>query len=516
MRVLLLSTYELGHQPFALATIRARLRAAGHETRAVDVAVSPLPSGDLQWAEALVISVPMHTALRLALEVVHRARQLCPALPIALCGLYAPVAETSELLRGTDLLVAGDPGPALLGWLGGGQDTADPGGGQGPGGGQDTAGTAGGQGTAGPGPRSVTEIGYPVSRRAPSAAAAAAATAAATAAAAAPLRDDLEPLERYATLVTGATKRLVGSTLSSHGCNHRCRHCPVAAVYGGRSRPIALEAVLGDVAQLVDAGATHINFGDPDFLNRPRHALEVAEAVHASWPELSFDATVKVEHVIRHEQLWRHLRELGLNFVVSAFESTDDEVLRLLDKGHTAADEALALSVLRQAGIEARPSWLPFSPWTTLSSLADLLRFSAEHDLVSSTDTVQYSIRLLLPAHSLLLDHPDPVLAASLGELDASNGTWSWSPLDPSLDELQAALTEIAEAAAENEVGAEAAFGQVWEAARGGGVPLEAEPPPVAWPSPLAGPERPHLSEAWFCCAEPTRSQHAAVATPSR
>jgi len=41
----------------------------------------------------------------------------------------------------------------------------------------------------------------------------------------------------------------------------------------------------------VAAGATHITFGDPDFLNGPGHALKVVRAAHAEFPRLTFDFT---------------------------------------------------------------------------------------------------------------------------------------------------------------------------------------------------------------------------------
>jgi hypothetical protein len=282
-------------------------------------------------------------------------------------------------------------------------------------------------------------------------------------------------------------------------------------VYRGRSRLIEAAAVLEDVAQVVAGGAGHISFADPDFLNRPRHALEVARALHAGFPALTFDATVKVEHILRHRELWDELRDAGLLFIVSAFESVDDAVLARLDKGHTAADEAVALEVVRSAGIELRPSWLPFTPWTTLASVGALLEFVAEQDLVSSTDPVQYSIRLLLPNGSLLLESPDETLARSLQGV--RDGSTSWVAPEAALDELQARIAERAEQADDEPL--EFTFAAIWQLARSAGAPLGAEPPqPVVRPW-LAGRLRPHLTESWFCCAEPTGAQLQRLGVPS-
>jgi radical SAM superfamily enzyme YgiQ (UPF0313 family) len=473
VRVLLVSTYELGHQPLGIASPAGSLATAGHLTRCVDVAVDPLEDADIRWAEAVAFSVPMHTALRLALALVERVRALRPQLPVALVGLYAPVALGHPGLRGSDILAAGDSEGQLARWLDELVATPEP-----PTGLADPAGQA----------RVTVELGAPR-----------------TAQGGSPDRSGLPTLDRYARLVTAAGERLAGYVEASRGCSHLCRHCPVPVVYRGRTRTVDVDAVLADVGSLVAAGAAHITFGDPDFLNRPAHSLEIVRQLHAAFPELSFDATVKVEHVLRHGRIWPELAEAGCLFVVSAFESVDDRVLDLLDKGHTAADAVQAVEVLRAAGIEPRPSWMPFTPWTSLGDLLELVRFVDEHDLVPNVDPVQYGIRLLLPPGSLLLEDPDPQLSASLEGYDTEALSWRWRSADPRVDELQFRVARIAEEAGAAGVPAEEAFSSIAaEAARAAGVPAAARadrPPQV----------RPRLSESWYCCAEPTVQQYAAV-----
>jgi radical SAM family protein len=285
---------------------------------------------------------------------------------------------------------------------------------------------------------------------------------------------------------------------ASHGCSHRCRHCPVPVVYDGRVRVVDEDAVLADVAQLVAMGARHVTFGDPDFLNAPRHSMRLVRAVHERFPELTFDCTTKVEHVLRHSEIWLEMAASGCLFVVSAFESVDDAMLRRLDKGHTAADAGRATALLHAHGIDVRPSWLPFTPWTRHQDVVAILDFVHEHDLVDAVDPVQYTIRLLLPEGSLLLD--DPELAPRLGDWDDARLTYDWTPTDPSLDDLQAALASIVE----RSVAAGDATAQTYLQVRAmcGAPPVDV--------SAYAG-DRPHLTESWFCCAEPTGVQLRAV-----
>ena len=267
---------------------------------------------------------------------------------------------------------------------------------------------------------------------------------------------------------------------------------------------MAEDVVLADVDQLVAAGAGHISFADPDFLNAPHHARRVIAAMHDRHPGITFDATIKVEHLLRHPGALPELAEAGCVFVVSVFESVNDRILAVLDKGHTVADMSAAVIALRAHGIEVRPSWLPFTPWTTVDDLVGLVDFVAAHDLVANVDPVQYSVRLLVPAGSLLL--AEPALAAHLGGYDPARLGWSWSHPDPAVDRLQVEIAALVEA--QIGLSPERTFAQVDELVRSL-APGAPAPPPLGAVS--AGPagERARLTEPWFCC-----SSHRGPARP--
>jgi radical SAM superfamily enzyme YgiQ (UPF0313 family) len=473
MRALLVSTYELGHQPLHVASPAAALLRAGHQVRAIDLAVESWPEmgpAALAWTDAVAYSVPMHTAMRLALQHAREVRRMRPDVAICFYGLYAAVSHDLTVGTVADQVIAGEYEPSLVSWV----DRLERGG----------------------GPSTRTDLHRPVRiELAPSSSTL-------------PARHLLPPLERYAHLAVGEELHTAGYVEASHGCSHRCRHCPVPVVYQGRTRPVDEELVVADVAQLAAMGAAHITIGDPDFLNRPLHAQRVVQAVHAAFPQLSFDVTTKVEHILRHETIWPELARAGCLFVVSAFESVNDAVLASLAKGHTVADEVRALSVVREAGIELRPSFLPFTPWTTPAHLVDLVEFVAAYDLVPSVDAVQYSIRLLLPEGSLLLDSVD--LAPYLGSYDNEALSYGWHAAEPTLNALQAELAHIAQSSVETGQPVE----ETYEAVRAAvlataGLPYRtAGSPSAPW---RAAKARPRLTEPWFCCAEPTDAQRLGV-----
>jgi len=452
-RILLMACYELGHQPLAVAWPAAFLERAGYAPAVLDLSVEPLDGEKIARARVVAISVPMHTALRLGVIAARRVRAVNPTAHICFYGHYA-VLNRHELLSdaGVDSVLAGEMEEELVELVRRleAPEAAAP---------------------AGLVARPVlAKLDFPV-----------------------PARSALPSLKKYAHVERDGRRELAAYVEASRGCKHRCRHCPIPPVYDGRFFVVPVETVLADVRQQVAAGATHVTFGDPDFLNGPRHALAVARAVHAEFPRLTFDFTAKVEHLLaRREQLFE-LAGLGCVFVVTAAESLDDRVLGYLAKGHTGADVVAALAALRAAGIAPRPTWVAFTPWTTLASYRAWLDFLAAERLVDCVDPVQYGIRLLVPPGSLLLDVPE--LREHLNELVPGGFHYRWTHPDPRVDRLADEVGAAVAAAAERDEDAASTFDRVRTlAAVAAGAPA---PPSVALPRDRARP--PRLTEPWFC-----------------
>ncbi len=503
MNILLVSGYELGHQPYHLAVPAADLVADGHEVRCLDLSVEEGRAADLEWADALGISVPMHTAARLGVEFALSARSGFPELPVAFYGLYAHVAW--EAFRsGPSWGIGGEYRRALREWAsrvagrgGRGGRLGEPGRAC-----EHEAGTARPPRVGGPRRGLLVQesglvpaVQVRLDRTAP----------------VVPARRLLPGLDSYAKLAWAGELKLAGYVEATSGCSHKCRHCPVPIVYEGKIRKAAVEAILEDIAQLRHAGARHISFGDPDFLNAPSFAQALVAEFHASFPDLTFDCTAKVEHIIRHCDLWESFAKQGLLFVVSAFETTNAQVLEILDKGHRPEDFPIAVSILRRAGVEPRPSFLPFTPWTRPEDLREILQVCSDLDLVANVDPVQFSLRLLVPKGSLLLD--TDAMRARLGPYDEGALSYVWEAVYPETVALQ---TAVAQAVEELSAGSEAAYEAVMEAvaraafrAAPDGDLSESDfvKKVVAAADPTKVEARPRLTESWYCCAEPTSAQ---------
>ncbi len=448
--ILLVACYELGHQPLAVAWPAAFLERRGYRPAVLDVSVEPFDVERVRRARLVAIAVPMHTALRLGVGVAARVRAVNPAAHICFFGLYATLNAGHLLAHGADTVLGGEIEAELV-------RLADR--------------LAGAPAAAGP-PRPVLEkLDFPV-----------------------PSRALLPPLEKYARLERDGRRLLAGRVEASRGCKHWCRHCPIPPVYGGRFFVVPREIVLADVRRLASAGARHITFGDPDFLNGPRHALAVARALHAEFPGLTFDVTAKIEHLLRERQHLPELAALGCLFIVSAVESLSDTVLGHLAKGHSRADVLAALEAVRAAGIALRPTWVPFTPWTTLDDYRDILDFVETQGLIDHVDPVQYSIRLLVPPGSLLAD--SPAMRPHLGPLVEADFYYRWTHPDPRMDRLQEMVAGLVAEAARRGEDAAVTFGRVRALADQAAGLAGLQPG-----RPLAPdrPRPPRLTEPWFC-----------------
>ncbi len=464
VRVLLLSTYELGRQPFGLASPAAWLRHAGFEVSAVDLSRTRLDDGDVAGAGLVAFYLPMHTATRLALPVIRRVAVLAPQAHRCAFGLYAP--PNRELLAscGAHTVLGGEFEADLLKLAqsvaaGGGAPAFD-------------------VSSDGPVPRLEFRV---------------------------PDRTTLPPLDQYAGLMwPDGSRRVVGYAETTRGCKHLCRHCPVVPIYRGSFRVVDVDIVMADIRNQVAAGARHISFGDPDFWNGIGHARKVVGALASEFPDLTYDVTIKIEHLRRYADELPRLRETGCAFVTSAVESVDDEVLRQLEKGHTRADVEWVAERMRAIGLPLSPTFVAFTPWITPGGYRDLLLTMDRLELAEHVAPVQWAIRLLIPHGSRLLDLPD--IEACRGPFDPGALAYPWRHADPRMDELQRRVMTLVEQ--RSGAGRAEIYSEVCAAA----AEIDGTP---AWPrvSPVRTGHAPlpYATEPWYCCAEPTEAQMSQV-----
>ena len=458
MKVCLISTYDLGHQPFGIASPARWLEESGAIVNCMDLAVECIDQDAVKSAGLIAIYLPMHTATRLAIAVLPKIQKLNSSAHLAFYGLYATVNKDHLHNLGGKTIISGEFEDSLVQlYLRLVNQTFV----------QNS---------------DLVSLKRQIFR--------------------VPKRSDLPNLNHYAKLKTGKTQSIVvGYTEGTRGCKHICRHCPIVPIYHGRFFVVQPEVVMADIRQQVEAGAEHITFGDPDFFNGPGHAIRLIESFHVEFPNLTYDATIKVEHLLAHRDKLRRLAETGCLFVTTAVEEVDDNVLGKLEKGHTRADFVEAVYATRAAGLTPSPTFVPFHPWTTPFGYIDLLAMITELDLIENVAPIQLAIRLLIPEGSRILELAE--MKHYLGGFDAEKLSYTWTPADPCADDLQSKVYKTIQHGEREGATRRAIFEQVWVLAHNACEQSAPElPPERADSSPV-----PVLSEPWYCCAEPTYEQ---------
>ena len=508
--VLLISCYELGHQPIGLAQPIGFLQQNGYVPNTLDLSVEMFDTQRVEPARMVGISVPMHTALSLGCQVAERIRQINHDAHICFYGLYASLNAEYLLGHLADSVIGGEYETPLVNLL---DQLSHP---------QSLQNTPHDTKAASTpqieGVSRVNSMTQPVLKKFSEPSGSSTKNMSDLSNFPTPARTSLPMLSEYASLESQGQEHVVGYVEASRGCLHTCLHCPIVPVYQGRFFLFPASVVLADIRQQVKAGATHITLGDPDFLNGPGHSLNIVRTMHKEFPHITFDFTTKIEHILKHQATFKEFSQLGCLFVISAVESFSENVLLHLDKGHTRQDIFKAHDILQSVGITLRPSLVAFTPWTTIEDYAEMFDLVEQHGLIDCIDPVQYSVRLLIPPGSALLTppstHPTP-MAQFLGPLDQQKFQHTWAHPDPRMDSLQKAVTKVVENSTKAKEDPERTFYHLWELVYDtAGLDFASLHKAAS-----LNPNRmrpPRMTEPWFCCAEPTTDQFNSVECSSK
>jgi hopanoid C-3 methylase len=402
--VLLISTFEGGYQPLTLATATTPLLEAGMSVSVLDTYVDGIREDLLATPDLVAISIPLFDSLHPGLEIAKRVREVNPKAHITFFGQYATI--NSARLIGTygDSCVSGEWEEALSGLA---------------------RQLSGEKESAAPGLVSVNDLkpGHAVHPYRP------------RKHFRVPARHLLPPLHKYpqpqVERLTGS-KQIVGSTEITRGCHHTCLYCAVFAAYDGKVLLIPEEIVVEDVRQCVEGGMTHLTFIDADFFNAKYHGIKVLRKLHQEFPDLTYDFTTRVDHLLENQETIREMSDLGVRFITSALEFPSEEVLNVLVKEISLDEVRQAIRFLRTTNIKLNPTFILFNPWIRLEDLVAFHTFVDENDLDTIIDPIQYETRLHLYKGSPLLQIP------SVQQLDLTEQEFhmDWKHPDTRVDAL--------------------------------------------------------------------------------
>ena len=452
-KVLIVSAYELGRQPIPVASAASIFRRANCDVSVLDLSTSSSDC-DLKTVDVLVISCSMHTASRLGLEFARGAKLANPEMRIVGFGLYASLLAQDEYVNHEiDFWIGGEFETGLSEFVDSLVETPK---------------------LSELSDEDISGVGqYPNFKRGVHLL---------------PDRTGLQSLRHYGHVERVDGSHFAGAVEATRGCAHMCTHCPIPSVYGGKLRLVDHELVLRDIDTQIELGAEHITFTDPDFFNAVPHSMRIVREMRERYSGITFDATIKVEHLIEHQQMIPQLSELGCLFITSAFESLNDSILNKLKKGHTSADLFRALDLVRASNLFINPTWLPFTPWTQVKDIKDILVFSVEQGLVSRVPSIQYGLRLLIPPQSLLINTLQG--EGLLGSFNNEKLTYEW--INKETDTLQGEISKLVEIGQSELHDFGDIFSDVWNLVFGSKTPMPAVKVDV--PDFVPG-----LTEGWFC-----------------
>ncbi len=167
------------------------------------------------------------------------------------------------------------------------------------------------------------------------------------------------------------------SILKSRGCYWRCSFCDTSAFYRlsagrpWRSRTPGL--VVDEMEQLVrEHGVRHIRFWDDNFIGPGRLGKRLAGQLATEILERDLKMSYSMECRVNDidPELFSRLKESGLTRVFLGIESGIQRSLDTFNKGVSVAQNAAAIAMLRELGLDVRVGFILFDPYTTLEELS--------------------------------------------------------------------------------------------------------------------------------------------------
>ena len=424
VKIVLISTYELGRQPFGLASPAAWLRGCGHAVTCLDLSREPLNQQAVREARLIAFYVPMHTATRLTLELLESVHRLQPKAHLCAYGLYASLSAESFRAHGVNSLLGGEFEQSLM-------DLAEH-----------------------LEPLSASPQIHPLDT---SVSLARRVSKSRTA-------KDCRRCGSYAHLVLpNGEHRTVGYTEASRGCKHLCRHCPIVPVYNGVFRIVDREVVLADIRQQVAAGAQHITFGDPDFFNGVGHAIPLVQALHREFPALTYDVTIKVEHLLQNSRI--AAGRCGKRDACSSFPRSSLWTTASCRNCRRATRARISFVSSKNAvgRYHSNRRLFHLPPGRHSENYLDLFENLRRLHLIEAVAPIQLAIRLLIPSGSLLLNYPE--VREMVGPFDSGALVYPWKNPHPGVDRLAEEIHEIVAASEKMKRSRTATFEQLWRAA---------------------------------------------------
>jgi magnesium-protoporphyrin IX monomethyl ester (oxidative) cyclase len=146
----------------------------------------------------------------------------------------------------------------------------------------------------------------------------------------------------------------------TRGCPWDCSFCSAWTFYGRSYRRLSPEAAVEDMARIREPGVFIVD--DVAFI-KAEEGEEIARQLERRRIRKEYYLETRCDVLLRNEEVFRHWKRLGLNYMFLGLEALDDDGLRAFRKRTTPAVNTKALEVARSIGLTvainliADPDW---------------------------------------------------------------------------------------------------------------------------------------------------------------
>jgi hopanoid C-3 methylase len=178
--------------------------------------------------------------------------------------------------------------------------------------------------------------------------------------------EDLDALQPARDLLHHRRKYFIGvldpcaSIEFSRGCPWDCAFCSAWTFYGRSYRLRSPQAVVADLAAIPEPGIFIVD--DVAFVHE-RHGLAIGEAIARRDIRKRYYLETRGDVLLRHKEVFRFWRGIGLKYIFLGLEAIDEEGLRKYRKRISLGQNFEALEFARSLGIDvavnviADPDW---------------------------------------------------------------------------------------------------------------------------------------------------------------
>lgn len=211
---------------------------------------------------------------------------------------------------------------------------------------------------------------------------------------------DLFDTEKYKCSRLVARKSPVSDLMTSRGCVFNCSFCG-KAVYGRRFVPKSPARVIEEIKYMLDLGYKEIRVVDDMFTIDMERAKTICEMILREGLRFPWNlaAGLRVDRVDR--EFLALAKRAGLYQVSFGFESGDQECLDSIDKGITLEQNARAMEMAREVGLETVGFFMFGLPADTEASMKRTIDFAVK----LMPDFAKVTITMPLPDTRLFWDY---------------------------------------------------------------------------------------------------------------